>query len=688
MNSAVTANQSSYPLASLYVGDLHNDVSEAMLYEKFSQSGPVLSIRVCRDLVTRRSLGYAYVNFQNPGDAERALDTMNFDELKGIPMRIMWSQRDPSLRKSGVGNIFIKNLDKTIDNKQLYDTFSQFGNILSCKIVKDDKAFSKGYGFVHFELEEAATAAIDQVNGMLLNDRKVYVGRFKNRCDRVREVGEKNRQFTNVYIKNLPEDFKEDELRDLTAKSGNTLSVKLMTTDDASSRCFGFASYATHEEADEAVSAINETEIRGKTAFAGRAQKKVERLAELRLNYEKRKSDRQQKYAGVNLYVKNLDDTVTDSILREAFENHGTITSAKVMTENGQSKGFGFVCFSSQDESTKAVTEMNGRIVGTKPLYVALAQRKEDRKLHLQQQYMNRAGTGQAGMRAIAQQGFAQGYPAYNQQIMGNYYMPPISPATGPNGRFLNNPNMGNARYQMAQRPPYGMNQIRPNMGPQRMPNMVRPGMPQQMAYQMQNMVRPNMQMMHNTLGQPRSVNPSFQHMQQQQNQNNMANAGFKFTSTVRNVPSNDQFNPNQNQMNTHHNMNNMQNNHVNPNAVTTAIGNLPTSDLVNNVPDQNNNITGSGDRNELTAAILASAQPSEQKQMLGEKIYPIVQHQVGAEQAGKVTGMLLEIENGELLMMLENKDLLKGKVDEAVEVLAKHSAPEVATQQNAVTTN
>ena len=96
------------------------------------------------------------------------------------------------------------------------------------------------------------------------------------------------------------------------------------------------------------------------------------------------------RYQGVNLYVKNLDDTIDDERLRQEFQPFGTITSAKVMNEEGRSRGFGFVCFSSPEEATKAVTEMNGRIIVSKPLYVALAQRKEDRKAHLASQYMQR----------------------------------------------------------------------------------------------------------------------------------------------------------------------------------------------------------------------------------------------------------------------------------------------------------
>jgi polyadenylate-binding protein len=107
---------------------------------------------------------------------ERALEQLNYSVIKGRACRIMWSQRDPALRKTGQGNIFIKNLDEAIDNKALHDTFAAFGNVLSCKVATDDMGRSKGYGFVHYETNEAAESAIKAVNGMLLNDKKVYVG--------------------------------------------------------------------------------------------------------------------------------------------------------------------------------------------------------------------------------------------------------------------------------------------------------------------------------------------------------------------------------------------------------------------------------------------------------------------------------------------------------------------------------
>jgi polyadenylate-binding protein len=75
-----------------------------------------------------------------------------------------------------------------------------------------------------------------------------------------------------------------------------------------------------------------------------------------------------------------------------------------------------------------------------------------------------------------------------------------------------------------------------------------------------------------------------------------------------------------------------------------------------------------------LTASMLASAPPQEQKQMLGERLFPLIQGMY-PELAGKITGMLLEIDNSELVHMLESQESLKGKVEEAVTVLQVHQS-------------
>ncbi|EPS70556.1 hypothetical protein M569_04204, partial [Genlisea aurea] len=104
----VAASAGQFMTTSLYVGDLDFSVTDSQLADLFSQVGQVVSVRVCRDLSTRRSLGYGYVNYANPQDAARALEVLNFTPLSNKSIRVMYSHRDPSIRKSGAANIFIK----------------------------------------------------------------------------------------------------------------------------------------------------------------------------------------------------------------------------------------------------------------------------------------------------------------------------------------------------------------------------------------------------------------------------------------------------------------------------------------------------------------------------------------------------------------------------------------------------
>lgn len=573
--------------ASLYVGELDTSVTEAMLFEIFNMIGPVASIRVCRDAVTRRSLGYAYVNYLNSADGERALEHLNYSLIKNRPCRIMWSQRDPALRKTGQGNIFIKNLDETIDNKALHDTFAAFGDILSCKVGTDENGKSRGFAFVHYSTGEAADAAIKAVNGMLLNDKKVFVGHHVGKKERQSKTEELRAQFTNVFVKNLDTEVTQDEFEALFKPFGDIVSAALSVDAEGVSKGFGFVNFATHESAKEAVDKLNDSEVKGKQIYVGRAQKRTERDDELRKTHEEKRQEQEAKSAGVNLYVKNLDDEWDDERLRAEFDSFGTITSCRVMRDDkGASKNFGFVCYSSPDEATKAVSEMNGKMIGTKPLYVALAQRKDIRRQALE---------SQMAQRNVQRMQFP---PFMGQQMYGYPPMPgygqPMMPMGRPMGAYPGNPQMMPARprgYPPAQPGmpmPYGMP---PQMG----------GYPGAPPY-------------------PQGARPA------RPPANGRSPTGP-------------------------------------PQGLPAPRGQMPArpQGYAEQAPPQPQG---------LTAQSLARASPQDQKQMLGEALYPLI-HETQPDLAGKITGMLLEMEVSDLLNLLDTPAALTEKVDEALSVLA-----------------
>ncbi|XP_057206386.1 polyadenylate-binding protein 1-like isoform X2 [Triplophysa rosa] len=252
-------------VASLYVGDLHPEVSEVMLYDRFVPFGPIHSTRVCRDRNTFRSLGYGYVNFVNRSDAEHAMEILMFSLLVGQAMRIMWADRNPTLRTTGVGNVIIQGLAKDINSLALHDTFSIYGTILSCKVVADENG-SRGYGFVHFESYEAAERAIQELNGMMLNDQPVSISHFRSfqerqaqresKPDRTKKDYQSLFPGVHLYVNNLPYSWTDHQLHRAFSPFGAVTNATVVRN-GGRSRGFGFVCFKSPEAAARAVSAMD-----------------------------------------------------------------------------------------------------------------------------------------------------------------------------------------------------------------------------------------------------------------------------------------------------------------------------------------------------------------------------------------------------------------------------------------------
>jgi polyadenylate-binding protein len=393
-------------LASLYVGDLDPEVREPELLELFKQCGTVLGVRVCRDIITQRSLGYGYVNFQNHADAEKAFDTLNFALVGKRYIRLMWQQRDPSLRYSGSGNIFVKNLSTEVDSKNLHDLFKRFGSILTCKVMTDEDGKSRGYGFIHFKEDNSASSAIEELNGKKegsIEDKALYIAHFIRRNARIAAL---LANFTNIYIKQVLPTVDKEAIEAFFAKFGGITSS--IAKKDAKGRVFAFCNFKNHEEAVKAIESLHDQAVDGLTnpdekIYVQRAQLRSERLVELRQKYMQRQS------LGNNLYVRNFDSDFKDEELNELFSQYGDIRSCRVMRdETGNSRGFGFVSFVNAEQANTALREMNGRMLNGKPLMVNIAQRRDQRYSMLQVQFQQRI---QAMMRQLPMVPFVAGQP-------------------------------------------------------------------------------------------------------------------------------------------------------------------------------------------------------------------------------------------------------------------------------------
>ena len=124
----------------------------------------------------------------------------------------------------------------------------------------DNVGTSLGHGFVHFETQESADKAVDDMEGKDLHGLPMSCGKFERKETKMQEL---DKSFTNCYVKHLNKDLTDEQVEAFCGKHGTVESLKVVRDDSGSSRGYAFVNFTEHEAAQGFVEACNETEQEG-----------------------------------------------------------------------------------------------------------------------------------------------------------------------------------------------------------------------------------------------------------------------------------------------------------------------------------------------------------------------------------------------------------------------------------------
>jgi len=264
----------------VYVGNLDPSVTEEFITTLFGQIGTVSKTKVIFDAA---SDPYAFVEFADHYTATQALTAMNKRMLLDREMKVNWATQPGTQQKVDTSkhfHVFVGDLSPEVDNKQLKDAFTPFGEVSDAKVIRDPQTLkSKGYGFCSFPKREEAERAIEQMNGQWLGRRTIrtnwatrkpnamgslepyggpHAHSVKSSFDEVAAMtGSEN---SSVYVGSLSVQASDDDIRKAFARFGTIQDIRHFKAQG-----YAFVRFDKKESATNAIVEMNGTELLGQT---------------------------------------------------------------------------------------------------------------------------------------------------------------------------------------------------------------------------------------------------------------------------------------------------------------------------------------------------------------------------------------------------------------------------------------
>lgn len=277
-------------LTTLYVGNLTWECTDDDLFNLFVESQ--LNPHGAEVVFGRkgRSQGYGLVTFNDPADADRAIQQLNEFEFQGRRMVVREdrgaTEKKPKQRKQKASEpvvvnelaLFIGNLSWDTTQQQLEEVLMNF-NPVSVELKEGRDGRSRGFALATFDSVQAAQTCMDQMNGTEMDGRQMNV-----RFDKGAGAGKKRREprvfddsnCTNcsVFVGNLSWDTTSETLQQLFGKWQFQNAEVVYGRKGERSRGYGTVMFNSPADASQAIQELDGTEVDGRTI-----QCKIDRMA-------------------------------------------------------------------------------------------------------------------------------------------------------------------------------------------------------------------------------------------------------------------------------------------------------------------------------------------------------------------------------------------------------------------------
>lgn len=357
----------------LYISELPENIVDSDLDQFFSAyKDNIILSQVDRSGRSYNAFGghtpRATIIFKDHEKAAEARNALNMLRLKGKTLNIMWHEKDNTIRYNNTANLFVKGINTTVKPREIYELFMKYGEIMSSKICEDENGNLRGYGYINYYNLDSAEKAIKDLNKKEFKGSILEIEHFQKKNERFNSYMGNN----SIYIKNIPNDMTDDNLKNMFSEFGTITWSKVLV--DPNKRKFAILVYSTPESAVKAKESLNGKKLPGgEELYVDLLQKKNDRRRLINTKIYDINSKLNQDFKNCNLYIKNIPIDMTDEQFKEAFTKFGEIKSSKIQKtiietkikgefkEILQSSGFGYVCFLSPESAQKAMTELNGK---------------------------------------------------------------------------------------------------------------------------------------------------------------------------------------------------------------------------------------------------------------------------------------------------------------------------------------